>query len=105
VAIQLPWVNTVPITVALSPLLSPWIWVGSETTWAKLIATFFFAGGTSVHSIEGSLDGVNVDADYTYAAPTSAASFLIVTPFVRWKTVQTVADATKSKVFLRGVNT
>jgi len=96
---QLPWLNTTPVTVAASPLVSPWLQCTGVTSQA--VPVFAFAGGTSVHSIEGSFDGVNVDADVTYSAPTSATAFTIQHPFIRWKTVQTVGDATKSKVYLR----
>lgn len=92
------WTNTTPITVAGSPLTSPWI---DATGIRFILPTFAFAGGTSTHSIEGSLDGANVDADFAYSAPVSGTEFNITTPWFRWKTVQTVADATKSKVTLR----
>ena len=95
---QLPWQNTAPITVAASPLVSPWI----EAVGFSVVVPFFaFAGGTSTHSIEGSFDGTRADADFGYAAPTSGTPFTVLSPYFRWKTVQTVADATKSKVVLR----
>jgi len=97
--IQLPWSWNTPLTVANSPLTSPWLGVAIGG-FTKIIPWFVFAGGTSVHSIEGSFDGINVDADFAYGAPVSGTAFVILSPFVRWKTVQTVADATKSKVYL-----
>jgi hypothetical protein len=96
------WINATPITVALSPLVSPWI---SVARFANVIPSFAaFVGGTSVHSLEWSLDGLTVDPDYPATTaltglPTPAA-VPVIAPFVRWKTVQTVADATKSKVAL-----
>jgi hypothetical protein len=95
---QLPWTNTAVITVAASPLLSPWI---DTTGFTFLIPAFSFVGGTSVHSLEGSFDGVVVDTDITYAAPTSGTVLTVLHPYIRWKTVQTVADATRSKVILK----
>src|SRR5512132_1037659 len=92
------WQNTTVITVANSPLLSPWINVAG---FSRVLPFFVFAGGVSTHSIEGSFDGSAVDADLTYAAPTSGTEFSVISPFIRWKTVQTSADATKSKVVLR----
>lgn len=85
------------ITTALSPLLSPWLDVSGLS---QIMPWFAFAGGTSTHSIEGSFDGATADADFAYAAPTSGTLFSVISPFIRWKTVQTVADATKSKVIL-----
>lgn len=85
------------LTVAASPLLSGWLDVSG---YAQILPFFAFAGGTSTHSIEGSFDGVSPDADFGYAAPTSGTPFNVLSPFLRWKTVQTVADATKSKVVL-----
>jgi hypothetical protein len=98
VSIQLPWVNQAVITVAASPLVSPWIEVPHTS---QVVVAFAFAGGTSVHSFEGSFDGVTVDADITYSAPSTGTVVNVVHPYFRWKTVQTVADATKSKVVLK----
>lgn len=89
--------NSAVVTVAGSPLLSGWIPSGGFT---QVIPFFVFAGGTSTHSIQGSVDGATQDADYTYAAPVSGTAFTITSPYFRWSTVQTVADATKSKVCL-----
>ena len=91
------WENSAVITTAASPLLSPWIPTAGFT---QVLPLFVFAGGTSVHSIQGSVDGSTVDADYVYAAPTLNAAFSVNSPYIRWSTVQTVADATKSKVCL-----
>jgi hypothetical protein len=96
---QLPWGQAGPVlTVAASPLVSPWLDCSGHS---QVVPWFAFAGGTSVHSIEGSFDGVNVDTDAVYGAPTSGTPFTVLSPFIRWKTVQTVADATKSKIYLR----
>jgi len=96
---QLPWTYATPLTVANSPLVSPWLEASPYHT--MILPWFSFAGGTSTHTIEGSFDGVNLDADFNYAAPTSGTAFNIISPYFRWKTVQTVGDATKSKVVLR----
>jgi len=98
-AIQLPWGQSGPVlTVAASPLLSPWI---EAVGFSQVVPFFAFAGGTSTHSIEGSFDGSAADADFVYGAPVSGTPFTVLSPYFRWKTVQTVADATKSKVVLR----
>ncbi|MCW2767923.1 MAG: hypothetical protein JWO11_3882 [Nocardioides sp.] len=85
------------LTVAGSPLLSAWLDVSG---YGRVLPWFVFAAGTSTHSIEGSWDGTAADADFAYTAPTSGTEFNVVSPFIRWRTVQTVADATKSKVYL-----
>jgi len=96
---QLPWSYSGPaVTVAASPLTSPWI---EATGFSQVVPFFAFAGGTSTHSIEGSFDGVTADADFNYGAPVSGTAFAVLSPYFRWKTVQTVADATKSKVVLK----
>lgn len=96
---MLPWAYTgPPITVAASPLLGPWI---EAVGFSQIVPFFAFAGGTSTHSIEGSFDGVSADADFNYGAPVSGTPFNVLSPYLRWKTVQTVADATKSKIVLR----
>jgi hypothetical protein len=96
---SLLWQSTAPITTAASPLLSPWI---STDGISRVLPWFAFTGGTSTHSIEGSFDGSAADADFAYTAPTSGTEFNVVSPFIRWRTAQTVGDATKSKVVLRG---
>lgn len=91
------WTNATPVTVAGSPLVGAWVDVSG---YANVMPSFSFAGGTSTHSLEWSLDGVTVDPDFTSAAPVSLTAQPVIAPYVRWRTVQTVADATKSKVAL-----
>jgi hypothetical protein len=88
------------ITVAASPLLSGWLDVRGI---ARVMPWFAFTGGTSTHSIQGSWDGVTVDADFVYGAPVSGTEFSVLSPYLRWSTAQTVGDATKSKVYLTAV--
>lgn len=92
------WQNTDPLLLANSPLVSPWI---PCEGFSAVLPWFSFAGGTSTHSVEGSFDGANADADFAYAAPTSGTAFDVRSPFIRWRTVQTVANATKSKITLK----
>lgn len=96
---RLPYLQTTPLTTAASPLVSPWMQVSDDMS--QVVPVFAFTGGTSVHSIEGSYDGINLDTSVTYAAPTTATAFTVQHPFIRWRTVQTVANATVSTVFLR----
>jgi hypothetical protein len=92
--------NGPALTVAASPLLSAWLDVRGIS---RVMPWFVFAGGTSTHSIQGSWDGLAQDVDFAYTAPVSGTEFSILSPFIRWSTVQTVADATKSKVYLAAV--
>jgi len=92
--------NGPPITTALSPLLSPWFDTQGYTT---IMPVFKFTTGTSVHSIVGSWDGLSADADLTalWATPSTGTALVIMSPWFQWKTVQTIADSTVSKVFLQ----
>ena len=92
------WQTTDPLLLANSPLVSPWI---NTEGFSAVLPWFSFAGGTSTHSIEGSFDGATADPDFGYAAPVSGTAFDVRSPFIRWRTVQTVANATKSKITLR----
>jgi hypothetical protein len=92
------WARTGTLTVAASPLLSGWI---DTQGFTQVIPWFSFAGGTSVHSIQGSFDASTIDALFVYGAPTSGTVFTVLSPFIRWSTVQTVATATTAEVFLQ----
>jgi hypothetical protein len=94
------WEQWTPLTTAASPLTSPWI---DASGFSQVVPGFKFTGGTSTASIEASLDGTTLDADLTtlYSAPTSGTAFSVVSPFFRFKVVQTVADATVTKIFLQ----
>jgi hypothetical protein len=93
------WEYFTPLTQAASPLTSPWI---DASGFSQVVPGFKFTGGTSTASIEASVDGTNLDADLTtlYSAPTSGTAFSIVSPWFRFKVVQTVADATVTKIVL-----
>ena len=88
------------ITTALSPLLSPWF---DTTGYTTVMPVFKFTTGTSVHSINASWDGVNLDTDLTalWATPATGTALIVMSPFFQWQTVQTIANATVSKVFLQ----
>lgn len=93
------WEYFTPLTVAGSPLVSPWI---DASGFSQVVPGFKFTGGTSTPSIEASIDGSTADADLTtlYSAPTSGTAFSVVSPWLRFKVVQTVADATVTKIVL-----
>jgi hypothetical protein len=93
------WEYTSPVlTVAASPLLGPWL---EATGFSQIVPFFAFSGGTSTAAIDGSFDGSTADADFAYTAPTSGTAFTVVSPWIRFKVTQTVADATKTKILLR----
>jgi hypothetical protein len=93
------WEYFTPLTVAASPLVSPWI---DATGFSQVVPGFKFTGGTSTPSIEASVDGSALDSDLTtlYSAPVSGTAFSVVSPYFRFKVVQTVADATVTKIIL-----
>ena len=93
------WESFTALTQAASPLVSPWI---DATGFSQVVPGFKFTGGTSTASIEASIDGTTLDSDLTslYSAPTSGTAFSVVSPFFRFKVVQTVADATVTKIVL-----
>ena len=93
------WEQFTALTVANSPLTSPWI---DCSGFSQVVPGFKFTGGTSTPSIEASVDGSTLDSDLTtlYSAPTSGTAFSVVSPFIRFKVVQTVADATVTKIVL-----
>lgn len=94
------WEWSTPLTQAASPLISPWI---DTAGFSQVVPGFKFTGGTSTPSIEASVDGTNLDSDLTtlYSAPTSGTAFSVVSPYIRFKVVQTVADATVTKIHLK----
>ena len=94
------WEYSTPLTVAASPLTSPWI---DGTGFGQVVPGLKFTGGTSTASIEASIDGTTLDSDMTtlYSAPTSGTAFPVVSPYFRFKVVQTVGDATVTKILLQ----
>jgi hypothetical protein len=94
------WENTVPLTTAASPLVSGWF---DTTGCTNLVLAYVFAGGTTAMTVEGSFDGSTLDSTMTYAAPGASPQTALVVPimhtFVRFRIVQTVANATTTTVF------
>jgi hypothetical protein len=95
------WALTVPVTVAASPLTSPWFNMDGV---GQVYVISVAVGGTTALTLEWSFDGSTVDSDIT---PTSVAVSLAMTardvlaPFMRVKWTQTTANATTSKLVLR----
>lgn len=88
------------LTVAASPLLGPWI---DCQEFSQIVPAYKFTGGTSVITFDGSWDGATLDADLTslYGTITSGTAVNVVSPWVRVHVVQSVADNTVTKIFLK----
>lgn len=89
-----------PLTVAASPFLSGWVETSGFT---KLLSWLAVAGGTTVVTVEYGTDGSTVDADFTAQTITAGAmsSLDVLGPFLRVRIVQSVADATKTKLYVQ----
>ena len=92
--------NSPVLTVAASPLLSPWL---ETSEFSQIVTGFKFTGGTSVITFDGSWDGINLDADLTglYGTVTSGAAVNVISPWFRVRVVQTTADNTTTKIYLK----
>src|SRR5215468_4967819 len=94
------WETVTPVTTASSPVTSPWV----ETTGCtQALGWLAVAGGTTVVTVEYSTDGSTADADFTAVTISAGANtpFNLLGRFARVKIVQTVADATKTKLYLQ----
>lgn len=94
------WENAVPLTTAASPLVTAWL----ETTgYTNLLLAYVFTTGTTVMTVEGSFDGAALDTTMPYAALAAAPQTALVVPvmhtFIRFRLVQTAANATVTTVF------
>lgn len=92
-----------PATLALSPLVSPWFETSGYTN-MLLSYVFVNSTGTTTLTMEGSFDGTAVDPDIVYAVPAppqigAGAVIAVLTTYVRFRIVQTTADATRTKIF------
>jgi hypothetical protein len=94
------WETLTPTTTALSPQLSPWF---DTTGFTRLLSWLAVAGGTTVVTVEYGTDGAAADADFTPQTVTVGAlsTLDVLGPFLRVRIVQTVADATKTKLYLQ----
>lgn len=91
------WDQVTPVTVAGSPVVSPWF---DTSGFTNLFISYVFTNstGTTTLTVEGSFDGSTQETDITYAAlGASPATVAVLTPFVRFRLVQATADATRTK--------
>lgn len=95
------WELVTPATLALSPIVTPFI----ETTgFTTLLLSYAFTNstGTTTLTVEGSFDGSTQDTDVVYGAvPSSGGTMTVLTPYIRFRVVQATADATRTKIFVQ----
>jgi hypothetical protein len=97
----LVWEYYTPVlTVANSPLLGPWL---PTDQFSQIVPSFKFTGGTSVITLDASIDGSTLDTDLTtlYGTLTTGTAVPVVSPYFRVHVVQTVADNTVTKIFVK----
>jgi len=94
------WETLTPVTTALSPVLSPWFETSGVT---QALGWLAVAGGTTVVTVEYGTDGSTADADFTPVTVAAGANapFNLLGRYCRVRIVQTVADATKTKLYLQ----
>jgi hypothetical protein len=93
------WENTVPVTTGASPLVSPWF---DTTGYTTILPYFAFVSGTTVFTVEGSFDGATMDSTLAaYSAPASGTAMNVQHTFIRFRVVQTVANATVTTIFVQ----
>jgi hypothetical protein len=94
------WETVTPLTVANSPLVTGWFDTDGFT---NVALAYVFAGGTTVLTVEGSIDAEVQDVTHAYAALAASPQTALVVPvmhdFIRFRLVQTIADATVTSVF------
>ena len=91
------WENTIPLTTAASPLVSPWF---DTTGYTTLLVAYVFTTGTTVITAEGSFDGATLDSTMTYpAVGTSPATVIVLHSYIRFRVVQTASNATVTTIF------
>ena len=89
-----------PVTLVASPVTLPWVETSGVTQCLGWLAV---AGGTTVVTVEYGTDGAAADADFTPVTITTGAvaAFNVLGPYLRFRIVQTSADATKTKLYLQ----
>ena len=89
-----------PVTQAASPVVGPWVETSGFT---QILGWLAVAGGTTVVTVEYGTDGSTADADFTPVTISAGAvaAFNVLGPYLRFRIVQTVADATKTKLYLQ----
>ena len=94
------WETITPVTVSASPVLSGWVETSGVT---QALGWLAVAGGTTVVTVEYGTDGSTADADFTPVTIASGANvpFNLYGRYARVRIVQSVGDATKTKLYLQ----
>jgi hypothetical protein len=94
------WETTTPVLLVNSPVLGPWVETSGVT---QALGWLAVAGGTTVVTVEYGTDGATADADFTPVTIAAGANvpFNLYGRFARVRIVQSVADATKTKLYLQ----
>ena len=98
------WANTTALTTAASPLVTVWF---DTTGYTSLLLSAVFTTGTTTFTIEGSFDGAALDSTMTYTPAVVASTgvagtvFTVQHPFVRFRVIQTVSNATVTTIFIQ----
>jgi hypothetical protein len=98
------WANTTALTTAASPLVTVWF---DTTGYTSLLLSAVFTTGTTTFTIEGSFDGSALDSTMTYTPAVVASTgvagtvFVVQHPFVRFRVIQTVSNATVTTIFIQ----
>jgi hypothetical protein len=89
-----------PVTLAASPVLTPWIETSGFT---KVLPWLAVTGGTTVVTMEYGTDGINADPDFPPVTITAGAMTPpdVLGPYLRFRITQTVADATRTKLYVQ----
>jgi len=93
------WETLTPTLLVNSPVLGPWVETSGVT---QALGWLAVAGGTTVVTVEYGTDGATADADFTPVTIAAGANvpFNLYGRFARVRIVQSVADATKTKLYL-----
>jgi len=94
------WETVTPTLLVNSPVLGPWV----ETTGCtQALGWLAVAGGTTVVTVEYGTDGSTADADFTPVTIAAGANvpFNLYGRYARVRVVQSIADATKLKLYLQ----
>ncbi|HEX7163333.1 MAG TPA: hypothetical protein VF223_19110 [Trebonia sp.] len=98
------WSSSAPLTVAASPLVTPWF---PTDGFLKVVLAWVFTnstGGTTM-TIEGSGDAVTQDTTLTYAALSASPQTVpVLHRYIRFRLVQATANATATSVFAKTSN-
>jgi hypothetical protein len=94
------WETVTPVLLVNSPVLGPWVETSGCT---QALGWLAVAGGTTVVTVEYGTDGSTADADFTPVTIAAGANvpFNLYGRYARVRIVQTIADATKTKLYLQ----